>query len=275
MLIEPFRAEDIPGFLELASAEGWLADPWEFDFLLSAFPSGCFMARETNSARVAGFVTALRHERSGWVGNLIVRPEQRGNGIGEALFLRAVDALSTAGAETVWLTASHVGRSLYEKHGFNRIDTISRWSGAVGQGNAAPKAAVAGSATTASVSGLDCQAWGDRRDALMDAVTGRGSPLVSDRGFLVLQPCGSFLQLGPFAAHEYAEAERLLDSTLVTVPPRTTLCLDAPNLNHGALQLFTAKGLRIIGSNELMFCGVKPAYRPEYLYGLATMGSLG
>jgi hypothetical protein len=33
--------------------------------------------------------------------------------------------------------------------------------------------------------------------------------------------------------------------------------------------------MRISGSNELMYAGVKPAYQSEYIYGLATMGSCG
>jgi hypothetical protein len=33
--------------------------------------------------------------------------------------------------------------------------------------------------------------------------------------------------------------------------------------------------MRVTGSTELMYAGVKPDYRPEMLYGLATMGSCG
>lgn len=275
MLIEPFRSEDIPGFLELAAAEGWLADPWEFDFLLSVFPSGCFVARETASATPAGFVTALRHERSGWIGNLIVSPDSRGNGIGETLFLYAAHALKFAGTETIWLTASVVGKALYEKHGFKRVDTISRWSGSAARNQSASDMELGSSGSTPAVIGMDSRAWGDRRDVLMEAVAGRGALLVSEGGFLVVQSCGESLQVGPFTAGECGEAEWLLDSALAMIPRGTRICIDSPNLNQGALQVFTAKGFRIIGSNELMFSGVKPAYRPELIYGLATMGSMG
>jgi len=275
MLIEPFRSEDIPEFLELAAAEGWLADPWEFSFLLSAFPAGCFAARDSEAGQAIGFVTALRHERSGWIGNLIVRNGFRGNGIGEALFLRAAAALRKAGVETIWLTASPFGKSLYEKHGFTRIDTIRRWTGRAGENGPSSKNEFSSGYMTFSVSGLDCQAWGDRRDRLLTAVTERGSLLVAGKGFLAIQPCGTLLQLGPFSADGYAEAEYLLDAALAELPRESVLCLDSPDLNCGALQLLAAKGFQITGSSDLMRCGMKPAYRPELIYGLASMGSMG
>ena len=37
MRIEPFRGDDIEPFLKLAAEEGWLAEPWEFEFLLRSF----------------------------------------------------------------------------------------------------------------------------------------------------------------------------------------------------------------------------------------------
>jgi GNAT superfamily N-acetyltransferase len=275
MLIEPFCREDIPGFLELAAAERWMTEPWEFTFLLSAFPSGCFVAREPESGTASGFVTALRHERSGWIGNLIVRPECRGNGIGETLFLHALKALREAGAETFWLTASKLGKLLYEKHGFSRIDTISRWSGSAVQQHVDHKPDTGCDISTSSISGMDHQAWGDRRDVLLEAVALRGELLMTESGFLVVQPCGASTQVGPFSAREYDVAEQLFDSALLSVPQGTTLCLDSPDQNCSAPQLFSSRGFRITGSNELMYAGLKPEYRPELIYGLATMGSCG
>jgi ribosomal protein S18 acetylase RimI-like enzyme len=128
MNIEPFDTNDIDHFLLLATDEGWMVEPWEFEFLLSEFSRGCFAAR-AKSGELLGFVTSLRHQRSGWIGNLIVTPAYRGRGIGERLFKKAMEVLLASGAETVWLTASKSGLPLYQKSGFTRIDTIIRWSG--------------------------------------------------------------------------------------------------------------------------------------------------
>ncbi len=274
MIIAPFRKDDITTFLELAVSEGWVAERWELEFLLATFPHGCFVERGANGQAQA-FVTAIRHERSGWIGNLIVAEQERGRGVGQALFRKALSALQAAGVDTFWLTASKSGRVLYEKHGFSSVDTIMRWTGK-GRRRHTAHAHQAGSADfSASAYSIDCLAWGDRRDALLVAVTGRGRLLLEDSGFMVVQPCGAGVQLGPFAALDSSSAEHIFTAALDSVPQGTKVCIDAPASNRSAIRLFSRKGMQVSGSTELMYAGVRPAYRPELLYGLATMGSCG
>lgn len=274
MKIEPFCSADIAPFLKLAAAEEWVAEPWEFKFLLAEFSQGCFTARGENG-ETAGFVTSLRHQRSGWIGNLIVASEYRGKGIGAALFNKVLEALQESGVETVWLTASKAGLPLYQKFGFTRIDTVIRWSGSGRQRLAEPGAAAGCDALAAPIGEIDSRGWGDRRAALLAVTAGRGELLRQESGFAVVQPCGDARQVGPFSAPGYGTADALLKAALNTIPFGTRVCLDAPASNRTATLLFSRNRLRISGSSELMYAGVKPAYRPEYIYGLATMGSCG
>lgn len=274
MNIEPFRAEEIAHFLRLAVAEEWVADQWEFEFLLSAFPQGCFAAR-TDNGETVGFVTSLRHERSGWIGNLIVAGEHRGRGIGEKLFRAALEALQTAGADTFWLTASKSGTPLYEKYGFAGIDTIIRWVGEGRQRHVADTSRSDRGGVNRSGAAIDCQAWGDRRDALLAATVGRGRLLHDGSGFISLQSCGDAVQIGPFSAVDSASAERLFADASRTIALGTKIFVDAPASNRSARRLFNRKRMKIAGSNLLMYAGRKPQYRPELIYGLATMGSCG
>lgn len=274
MMIEPFLINDIAAFLELAAAEGWVVEAWELDFLLATFPAGSFCVRDESGEGIA-FVTSMRHERSGWIGNLIVSAEHRGRGIGEALFLRTIDALRDAGAETIWLTASKTGKSIYEKHGFITVDTICRWTGVGRQRHSGHSSHADGRITTSTASGIDNQAWGDRRDALLAVIAGRGRLLTGESGFLIIQPCGKARQLGPFAALNSSMAEKLFDDALCSVPCGTKVCLDVPASNRAAMRFFNRRRMRIAGANELMYAGVKPSYHPEYIFGLATMGSCG
>lgn len=269
MIVEPFRKEDVPRFLGLAAAENWVAEPWEFDFLLSSFPAGCLSARDEAGAAI-GFVTSLRHDASGWIGNLIVDRRYRGCGIGEELFLGALGSLRNAGVGTFWLTASKMGKALYEKHGFNSTDTIIRWTGeAVEPASNAPAAAGACDAI------LDRLGWGDRRDGLLAATARRGTVLAGDSAFAVIQPCGRAAQIGPFSALVPEQAAHLLDAALSSLPAGTTIYIDTPACNRGAVALLQERGFRDHGTNVLMYAGIKPDYRPEYIYGLATMGSCG
>lgn len=274
MRIEPFRLDDIAPFLKLAAAENWVVEPWEFEFLLSEFSQGCFAALGENR-ETAGFVTSLRHGRSGWIGNLIVAEQFRGRGIGKVLFSNAMEALQEAGAETIWLTASKQGMPLYEKLGFSCIDTIIRWNG-YGRGRyGGHDPETGGENMISSVSGIDYQAWDDRRDVLLAATVGRGRLLLQESGFLVIQSCGEARQFGPFSALDFGTAENIFETALGTVLHGTRIYLDTPASNREALRLFNRRRMRIAGSNELMFAGKKPDYRPEFLFGLATMGSCG
>lgn len=274
MIIEPFRSSDIAGFLELAAAEGWVAEPWEFEFLLTTFPGGCFTARNV-AGETAGFVTSLRHDRSGWIGNLIVAQQFRGRGIGGTLFRKVLETLSDSGVETVWLTASESGRPLYQKCGFKRIDTIIRWSGSGQQRRTGHGGEAVCDNDHSLLNDIDSRAWGDRRAALMAVTAGRGKVVRHESGFVVVQPAGDAMQLGPFSAPGYSTADFLLKAALNTIPSGTRVCMDAPASNRNAMLLFNRHRMRITGSNELMYAGVKPAYRPELLYGLATMGGCG
>lgn len=274
MTVEPFRSGDIGPFLKLATAEGWVAEAWEFDFLLSEFPQGCFAAR-IDSGVTAGFVTSLLHQRSGWIGNLLVAEQFRGRGLGEALFKKALASMQMAGAQTIWLTASKAGAPLYVKHGFGSIDTVVRWVGTGRQRYEVLNCHKDGNAVGTAVNGIDSQAWGDRRDALLAATIGRGRLLLDDSGFAVIQSCGEARQFGPFTALDSDAGERLFDAALRTVPLGAKIYLDSPACNRAALRMFNRRRMRISGSTELMYAGVRPDYRPELLYGLATMGSCG
>lgn len=273
MKIEPFRADDIAPFLKLAAAEGWVAERWEFEFLLAEFSQGCFTARGENG-EAAGFVTSLLHGRSSWIGNLIVAEPFRGKGVGGALFRNALGGLQSAGVDTIWLTASEAGAPLYARHGFTSIDTMVRWVGS-GRGEGGQDSQGGRDSISSPVSVLDCLAWGDQRAALLAATVGRGRLLQEDSGFAVIQANGEAWQLGPFTAVDSAAAERLLDRVLNAVPHRTGIFLDSPASNRAALRMFNRNRLNISGTSELMYAGVRPDYRPEWIYGLATMGSCG
>src|SRR5215831_2576591 len=68
--------------------------------------------------RVTGVSYAVSFGSTGWIGNVAVAPEARGRGIGTAVSEAAVDWLRQAGVTTVLLTATEMGRPIYERLGF-------------------------------------------------------------------------------------------------------------------------------------------------------------
>lgn len=270
MLIDHFYKPDTGSFLELAAAEKWVSDPWELDYLLDMFPAGCFCSRDDNGEAV-GFVTSTLHNNSGWIGNLIVDVECRGNGIGKALFLKALLALREEGAGTIWLTASASGKPLYAKYGFQAVDTINRWVG-VGRGD---HCTIIGNGVTAVNSALDKLGWGDERYPLLHTVSRRGFVQAEADAFAVLQPYGDALQLGPWAGRDSVSANRILNAVMEMVPAGVKVFCDAPAGNGSTAEQLVSHGFTVQGSNELMFSGIRPDYRPKHIFGLATMGSCG
>jgi ribosomal protein S18 acetylase RimI-like enzyme len=270
MMIGPFQRHHTGQFLALAAAEQWVTGQEELDFLLSCFPAGCFCIRD-ETGNGAGFVTSLRHGSGGWIGNLIVRPDLRGKGIGEVLLLRGVGALQAAGAETIWLTASEMGRPLYEKHGFATIDRIIRWAG---EARGLPDA-VETYGTASFDRSLDALCWGDRRDRLLEWVTGRGLAIAEQGASAILQSAGAAIQLGPWVAAEGNCADRLFAVALSVASAGTKIICDTPLSNETCQKLFQKAGFSRRGETRLMCSGAQPAYRPEYLYALATLGSSG
>jgi ribosomal protein S18 acetylase RimI-like enzyme len=268
LVIDQFRHDDIEPLLALAAAEGWVCDRWEFEFLLEQFPTGCLTARR--KGKPAGYATSIKYDTSGWIGNLIVGGECRGQGVGTLLMERALEALENAGAATVWLTASKEGKPIYERLGFTVIDVINRWAGQ-GIWNVSSEPA-AGSRD--AMLAIDAAGWGDRRDSIIDATVRRGRVYHADGSFLVSQPCSDGIQLGPWGGLD-RRAPALLDDALLEAGKGVKVLLDVPIRNTEQTALLLGKGFSIRGSSLLMYRGTLPAYAPESIYALASMGSMG
>lgn len=267
-MLTSFLRSDIAPFLELATAEGWVCAAWELEFLLREFTQGCLVKRDGEN--VLGYITSLRHDRSGWIGNLLVPPEARRRGIGTELMHGALRALLDCGVETAWLTASAKGVDLYRKLGFVTIDSVNRW---VGEGGGVRALSRDVPVDLDVISRVDRAGWGDRRDALLEVTRGRGEVFCGNHSFLCTQQWERGTQIGPWGALHERQAEALLDLALLGAGER--VFLDVPAGNVAAAALLARKGFTIKGSNTLMYLGVAPEYDSQKVFALASMGSMG
>ena len=260
---------EIEAFLNLALSEGWISSKREMVFLLEKFPQGCLTCRDGETP--VAFVTAIKYDTSGWIGNLIVKEGYRGRGIGFSMMQRVLAILNQAGAQTVWLTASRAGRPIYEKLGFYTIDSVYRWTG---EGSAAM---IEGRTRVPfdEIVPVDIAGWGDRRHSLLEAICSNGEVFADKDGFLAVQRLKCCTQLGPWANKAEGDAAQLFDSVVTPARGRGTLCLDVPGRNVKAASLLGSRGFLMASESTLMYRGAVPCYNPTKIYALASMGSMG
>lgn len=104
--------------------------PDELDALLCSEASRLFIARDAATGNIVGMATLVLYRvptgLRGYIEDVVVDEQARGQGIGEALTRACLDAAQKAGAPQVGLT-SHPGRVaanvLYRKMGFMQRST--------------------------------------------------------------------------------------------------------------------------------------------------------
>ncbi|NVN99478.1 MAG: GNAT family N-acetyltransferase [Geobacteraceae bacterium] len=268
MEIVPFDRGHIADFLRHAAHEGWITTRSEIEFLLKSYPGGCLVCLKKGLA--AGFITSIRYKRSAWIGNLLVRPAFRGQGIGRFLMESVLKCLDSAGCETVWLTASADGERLYLMLGFRQIDVVQRWKGAGGQFLSPGRIEYCENIRT-----IDSAGWGDERPHILDALAGGYSFFKAGNGFIVSSLTAGMQHIGPWGAACESAAAEMFDKIRSDSYKPSEAVLDVPAKNLSAGEMLLSRGFTISGSTLLMYRGKTPDYNPQYIYSFASMGSYG
>ncbi len=128
LLIRDMREKDLTFAAECTAAEGWVSE--SFHTLQSFFlfdPHGCIIAEIDGQS--VGICIATSYGISSFIGELIVRPEARGKGVGAALLIRGAEYLQRGGAATVYLDGVVKAVDLYERNGFRKVCRSWRFRG--------------------------------------------------------------------------------------------------------------------------------------------------
>jgi GNAT superfamily N-acetyltransferase len=126
--IREMHKEDLVFAAECTAQEGWVSEnlaTLEGFFLHD--PQGCLLAEENDQP--IGICIATDYGSSGFIGELIVRPDARGRGVGAALLKQAVGLLKARNVETVYLDGVLRAVGLYERNGFKKLCRSWRFSG--------------------------------------------------------------------------------------------------------------------------------------------------
>lgn len=263
--------EDWTTFLALAGLEGWRIP--QIELRLFAGPWAGRILALRGSAGFAGLVTAVAHERSGWIGNLLVPSVQRGRGYGRRLFQAARERLLEQGCSRLWLTASPQGQPLYAASGFRPVELVERWvrpPGSSGPVDAGPDV------DPAVLARLDRAAWGEARRELLDGLVRHGQVFSCGESAALLQTGAELQVLGPWLSEDFCPGtnRRLLKALLAAADPQVEIVCDV--LASSPLRsLLVANGFSRAGSTRLMVSGEPPDTGLRRVVALASLGSLG
>jgi ribosomal protein S18 acetylase RimI-like enzyme len=128
MNIRPMIPSDLEFAATLTAYEGWLTETKEdFEGFLLYDSNGCFVAEE-NGDRI-GMCVATAYGESGFLGELIVRNDARGRGVGTQLMQHAITYLAQRGVRSIYLDGVEAAIPLYERLGFRKVCRSLRFSG--------------------------------------------------------------------------------------------------------------------------------------------------
>jgi GNAT superfamily N-acetyltransferase len=266
-IIRPAVAGDMEAVLAVVTRAG----------LSSGQPAALEYCRTSPGGRL---VVACRHDRvtgvsyavsfgpTGWIGNVAVDPEARGQGVGTAVSEAAMDWLRRAGVTTMLLTATQMGRPIYERLGF--ADDGVRygiWTRGQQPLPVADGQAGVGPGRIAEALRQDAEATGEDRGSFLATFAARvRTPAgLAGAGYRIALPWGR----GPVIASGPDAARALVTDMLRASPGQS---LSFPESNAGATELATALGFRLTRRCTRMRLGPPiRGFAPERVFNVFSL----
>jgi len=152
-------------------AVGWGERRAEFEGFYAHAPEGCLVAETgylgESAGRRIGICVATPYDERGFLGMLIVLPEERGRGVGRCLIEGAIAYLHGRGVHSIYLDGVLAAVPLYERIGFRKLCRSLRLSGTL-QGRAPPGVRPLVEADLDAVCALDRLAFGADRSFFLE-----------------------------------------------------------------------------------------------------------
>lgn len=260
--------------VEWAAAEGWNPGLDDVERFLAA-DAGAFMATEVDGDTLGTVSCALYGHAYAFIGFYIVRADVRGNGIGTALFDRA---LARAGERVIGLDGVVEQQPVYASLGFELQHRNERWRG-MGSGGTAPDDLVPLTYVDFDeLAAYDARVFGAERHAFLRAWIERepGDALATRNddgaigGYAVVRPCGEGMKIGPLFADDAETAARLLAGMRAATGDGTPIFLDVPHANEDALALARKELDAPVFETARMYRNGRPPEDVARVFGVTT-----
>ena len=113
--IVPLLQEDLNSFSEL-TPDGWgdITLVYQLHYGQAYF----FPIKLIHKKKIIGVAELILNKNTGWLGNIVVSKTYRNNGLGRVLTQRLVEMAKAKKCKSIYLLATPLGKSVYEKLGF-------------------------------------------------------------------------------------------------------------------------------------------------------------
>jgi hypothetical protein len=218
--------------------------------------------------RVTGVACSVSFGPTGWIGNVAVDPGARGRGLGTAVSEAVLAWLQQAGVTTVLLTATELGRPIYQRLGFADDGVCyGIWERDRQSRPAADREAGVGPGRIADAVRQDAEATGEDRGSYLSTFATRVRAPVGREGtgYRIALPWGK----GPVVASRPDSARALVTDMLRANPDQF---LAFPESNAGATELAVSLGFRLTRRCVRMRLGPPVrGFRPERIFNAFSL----
>jgi len=277
MTIRPMTRDEFDTLVEWAAGEGWNPGLDDADVFWSTDPEG-FIAAEMGGELIGGGSIVAYGRRYGFMGFFIMRPDVRGQGLGNQLWherkrrlLARLDTDACIGMDGVFNMQDY-----YAKGGFRFICRDLRFEGVGIEGPQPEGIFEATSVPFDLIDAYDRRHFPAPRSAFLHEWIRRpGGHAVAARenddvaGYAVIRPCKVGHKIGPLFAANGRVAERLF-TALASRVPGEPIFLDAPENNPDALALAARHDMNEVFGCARMVLGPRPELPDNEIFGVTT-----
>ena len=258
--IRVITEDDYSFFQELINLVGWGLDRDDFIRMITSSPKGCFIA--TIGGEKVGVVVTTSYGKVAWLGNLIVKPDYRGHGVGASLMVHAIDYLNQRGVDSIRLDGVPKAIPLYNRLGFKDEYWSQRYIGK-STSHKTTLSSPMKEKDLESIYSLDLRYFKlDRKNLLKRKfehnseccfTSKKGNELV---GYIMGKFDGDTIRVGPWICNPsyLYHAEELLLS-LMSVYPRKKVWIGCPAGNKSASGILSKHGFNSLPSSLRMCKG--------------------
>jgi GNAT superfamily N-acetyltransferase len=269
-------AADIDFAVSLTDREGWGNVADDFERLMALEPNGCFIARERGER--VGMISTTTYGDHAFIGSLIVLPDRRGRGIGEALMRRALKHLQSGDIACIELDATFLAAPLYRRIGFKDTHPSLRFFRPAEENSTvdSPPALVADvDRLIGTVTDIDKRLTGlDRSRVLARLVTEfSGSVFIGTSpapvGYAIAYPrSGNRINIGPLVAADDSTAEYILD-TIIGSFASLDIGVGVPEIQSSASGILRKRGFLYQPPSLRMYLGQRRHYE-DHVYAIVS-----